>query len=163
MTSLDSPAAEDYGFIRLATQNLDEPILSCRFSLAVETCLLIEQFSHAALEYREIAIDDVPNDFEFHCEVAMDQTIARGGDFTPRKIWRSLLQVIRQTLRGFADYLQLPDHGALRLLVSHEGGTTISGKPFDALNRFGNVLQVETISILHTGRASERIRTFICG
>ncbi len=113
----------------------------------------IKCISNHLLQLRKVTLNHTPDKLEINPKVVMNQYISHARDALPIDTRMQPLRFITQTLRGFAQNLEIPENRILQ-----RGGGEDSVAPactvfLNASHTVENVYQIRRLR-LHNGRAS---------
>jgi len=107
--------------------------------------------------------DNVPDHIEFHAEVAVDQFVTGSRYITPRDRRFARSQFTTKVPDRFADNFELPNDRALDHFITKERLATPGGEALYQSDRLKNVVKIKFIALVHSGRASARMRALSLG
>ena len=111
----------------------------------------------------QVLFDHRPDCINIHIEVSVDKAISRACDLAPRHASFAISHSFAEVLDGFADDFKLPDDSALCLAVGHEVAAPGRREILDLCNRTEDVIQKQLVALVHTARASVRMRCLSAG
>ena len=112
---------------------------------------------------REILLDYLPDDVSIDPEVVMDQDVAHANNLGPWHVRRKLPDVVRNSTKGLAENLKMPDNPVLDQLLVLEDLTSTPRVAVDALNGLQRIAKaLSMISQRGTASRSTRARIREC-
>ncbi len=93
---------------------------------------VLQQRGDPGAQYREFALDDVPDEREINAEIFVDQLVAHSRDLAPRDRVIVCPGFRRQALDRLTEDLDVADDRVLGLPIGEEGVAAVLGVPMTA-------------------------------
>lgn len=119
--------------------------------------------AHVVTQCRQILLDHGPHGIEVYFEVGVNEAVACPCNLAPGNCCFACGQGRAEIFDRFADDLELTYDGALRLAVCHEAAAPARREAVDLVDRVQHMLQEQPVALVHSGRASARMRFFKSG
>jgi len=111
----------------------------------------------------QVLFDHRPDCININIEVGMDKAVSCSCDLPPGNIGFAISQRFAEVLDRFANDFELPNDSALGLAVGHEVAAPDRSESLDLCNRTEDVVQKQSVALVHTVRASARMRCLRAG